>query len=131
MYWRILMRSKGENKKGDNYPALWLEGDLREVIDFANLCAANPSREDRILDFAEISKEEFEARNVNDLIVKSDKEILDWLESQYDLHRKLEIMYVVDGYQVEFRRDGNKTNGKRYRGETLRGALCRAMIDTW
>jgi SHS2 domain-containing protein len=129
MYWRAVIRQRNPLKHKDDveYRVLWLEGNPR----FDDLFAARTSMEDRILEFDEISKEEFEARNVNDLIVKSDKEILDWLESQYDLHRELEIMYVVDGYQVEFRRDGNKTNGKRFHGETLRGALCRAMIDTW
>lgn len=57
----------------------------------------------------------------------TDTEILNWLETQYGLHRELEITYVVDGYEVEFTYDGNPTDGKQHHGETLRDALRKAM----
>ena len=62
-------------------------------------------------------------------MIYTDEEILNWLESQYGLHRELEITYVVDGYEVEIVYDGNPTNGKLYRGDSLRVAITRAMSD--
>ncbi len=58
----------------------------------------------------------------------TDTDIIDWLENQYDLHRELEITYVVDGYVVEFTYDGNPTDRKRYHGDTLRAALRKAIV---
>lgn len=55
--------------------------------------------------------------------VAQDSARLDWLESNYGLHREAEITYVVDGFQIEFTYDGNTTDGKCYHGEDLRAAI--------
>lgn len=51
-----------------------------------------------------------------------DSERLDWIEAQHTLHRSVEFLYVVDGYEVEYLYDGNPVT-KPFRGETLRAAI--------
>jgi len=60
--------------------------------------------------------------------MQTDKERLTWLENQFGLHREVEILYVVDGYEIEFTHDGNSTDGKIYHGKTLRDTIDAAMV---
>lgn len=39
--------------------------------------------------------------------LRRDAERLDWYESQHTLHYWLELLYVVDGYELSRSRDGN------------------------
>lgn len=52
----------------------------------------------------------------------TDKERLDWLEAHYTLHRAVEFLYVVDGYQAQLVHDDNPM-GRPAHGETLRDAI--------
>lgn len=56
-----------------------------------------------------------------------DAEIIDWLEQQSTLHQQVEILYVVDGFQVMLTYDGFPITGKEWRGETLREAFAKAL----
>jgi hypothetical protein len=58
--------------------------------------------------------------------VKTDAQILDWLEESHTLHREVEVTYVVDGYEVEILHDGTAIFGP-WHGETLREAYSLAM----
>jgi hypothetical protein len=58
----------------------------------------------------------------------TDAEMLDWLERHHTLHRSVEILYVVDGYEVMLMQDGNE--GACFHGTTLRAALDNAMRNT-
>jgi hypothetical protein len=51
---------------------------------------------------------------------------VDWLEAKHTLHRGVEILYVVDGYEVQLT-DDDEPVGSPYRGETLRDAIDAAM----
>jgi hypothetical protein len=57
----------------------------------------------------------------------TDGEILDWLERQHTLHRQVEILYVVDGYELTINHDGEPIRDLCWRGETLREACIEAM----
>ena len=56
----------------------------------------------------------------------TDADILDWLERNHTLHRAVEVLYVVDGYQVEITHDDSRVAGP-WHGETLREAYSEAM----
>ena len=54
-----------------------------------------------------------------------------WLESNSTLHERVEILYVVDGYEVQvMHEDGVTAITPAYRGETIREAIDRAMQAT-
>lgn len=59
----------------------------------------------------------------------TDTEILDWLERQHTLHRSVDVLYVVDGYQVTITYDDEPIRGKEWHGETLRDAFAAAMKE--
>lgn len=47
---------------------------------------------------------------------------LQWLEDQHTLHKSVEILYVVDGYEVQHTYDGDPV-GPAFHGETLSAAI--------
>jgi hypothetical protein len=54
---------------------------------------------------------------------------LDWLERRHTLHNSVDIVHVVDGYEVHVtEKDGNDLICEVH-GETLREAIDRAMED--
>ncbi len=55
-----------------------------------------------------------------------DKERLDWLEGENNLHKNTSFLYVVDGYELEVQNDRNGT-AIIFQGETLRTAIDAAM----
>lgn len=57
--------------------------------------------------------------------MKTDTEIIDWLERMHNLHTQVEALYVVDGYQVSLTWDGEPMY--EFHGETLREAYSAAM----
>lgn len=57
---------------------------------------------------------------------RTDADIIEWLERNHTLHRAVEALYVVDGYQVTITHDDHQIAGP-WRGETLREAYVRAM----
>lgn len=57
--------------------------------------------------------------------MKTDTEIVDWLERMHNLHTQVEALYVVDGYQVSLTWDGEPIH--EFKGETLREAYSEAM----
>ncbi len=60
--------------------------------------------------------------SVNDLL------IVDWVEAHSRLHETVEILYVVDGYEVQITMDrGPVEVYGPYRGATLREAFAAAM----
>lgn len=61
--------------------------------------------------------------------MKTDLEILDWLERCHTLHRQIEILYVVDGYQVMATYDGEPIYRSQWTGATLREACSLAMAE--
>lgn len=54
--------------------------------------------------------------------LRRDAERLDWLEVNHTLHKAMEILYVVDGYEVTPTYNGNHNDGP-FHGETLREAI--------
>lgn len=53
---------------------------------------------------------------------------IDWLEDNHTLHQKVEILYVVDGYQVTLmHEDGFTEKSPRFEGHDLRAAIDEAM----
>jgi len=56
----------------------------------------------------------------------TDAQIIDWLERQSTLHRQVDILYVVDGYQVTLMYDGEPVSGKQWHGASLREAITKA-----
>lgn len=56
----------------------------------------------------------------------TDTEIIEWLERQHTLHRAVDALYVVDGYDVSITFDGEPHAGP-WHGETLREAYQVAM----
>lgn len=59
-----------------------------------------------------------------------DAKRLDWLEEHHTLHKQVEILYVVDGYEVTLmHEDGLTELSPRFHGETLRAAIDKAMSD--
>ena len=55
-----------------------------------------------------------------------DKELVDFLEQASGLHTTVEILYVVDGYQVSLCYDSEPI--EQFHGETLREALTQSML---
>jgi hypothetical protein len=54
---------------------------------------------------------------------------LDWLERNHTLHNSVAILYVVDGYEVQFStHDGNNLVAETH-GETLRDAIDKCMEE--
>ncbi len=70
----------------------------------------------------------YATRQLADLNAKlrEESEILDWLERNHTLHRKVVALYLVDGYQVEIEHDCSLIAGP-WRGDTLREAYREAM----
>lgn len=59
---------------------------------------------------------------------QDDAACLDWLEAHHTLHRNVEILYVVDGYEVTvMHEDGVHELSPRAHGATLREAISAAM----
>lgn len=58
----------------------------------------------------------------------SPADILQWLQNNHTLHRVVEALYVVDGYQVEITHDGVRIAGP-WHGETLFEAYAKGMAD--
>lgn len=58
----------------------------------------------------------------------TDAQRLDWLEKFHTLHTSVEILYVVDGYEVTvMNEDGIHELSPRYHGADLRSAIDAAM----
>lgn len=57
----------------------------------------------------------------------TDARIIDWLERVSTLHQQVEILYVVDGYEVQLTYDGEPIFGQKWRGETLREAFEKTL----
>lgn len=53
---------------------------------------------------------------------------INWLEEMHTLHRGVEILYVVIGYEVTITRDDSPISPK-YFGETLSEALNKAISE--
>lgn len=58
--------------------------------------------------------------------MKSDAEILDWLERSHTLHYTVEALYAVDGYVVSIMYDGAEL--AQFHQPTLREAYAKAMV---
>jgi hypothetical protein len=59
-------------------------------------------------------------------MMATDTERLDWLQKNHTLHRSVEILYVVIGYEVRLLVDDLVVHGE-FEGEDLRHALDNAM----
>jgi hypothetical protein len=60
----------------------------------------------------------------------TDDERFAWLEANSTLHTHVEILSVVDGYEVQvLHEDGVTELSPRYHGATLRAAIDAAIID--
>ena len=58
----------------------------------------------------------------------TDKERLDWLEANHTLHKAVEILYVVDGYEVTLmHEDGYTVLSPAFHGADLREAIDKAI----
>lgn len=57
--------------------------------------------------------------------MKTDAEILDWLERMHTLHTTVEALYVVDGYRVQILYDEDACF--EFHGDSLRDAYTKAM----
>jgi hypothetical protein len=53
---------------------------------------------------------------------------IEWIEACNTLHRQVEILYVVDGYQVSITYDSNYTN-YAWRGSTLLETINKARLE--
>lgn len=53
------------------------------------------------------------------------EEMILWLQDRHTLHQQVEILYVVDGYELTFTWDGEPYAGP-YHGETLGHAIAYA-----
>lgn len=61
----------------------------------------------------------------------NDESRLQWLEDHLTLHKDVELLYVVDGYQVTLLdTTPNKPGEQEFLGETLRDAIDAAMRAT-
>jgi hypothetical protein len=59
---------------------------------------------------------------------REDAARLDWLENNHTLHKSVEIVYVVDGYQVcLLHEDGVTELSPKFEGHDLRSAIDEAM----
>ena len=53
----------------------------------------------------------------------------EWLEANNTLHKSVEILYVVDGYEVQvMHEDGVTELSPPYRGATIRAAIDEALL---
>lgn len=57
----------------------------------------------------------------------TDLERLDWYEAQHTLHKSLEVLYVVDGYELSLMAEDGDTVLATYKGNTLRDAIDQAI----
>lgn len=52
----------------------------------------------------------------------------EWLEANNTLHKSVEILYVVDGYEIQvMHEDGVTELSPPYRGDTIRAAIDEAL----
>ena len=60
----------------------------------------------------------------------TDAERLDWLERNHTLHQSVEIIYVVDGYEVQIVDEDGFTNlSPAFHGADLRSAIDSAIAE--
>jgi hypothetical protein len=72
--------------------------------------------------FAALIQREMDAENA-----ELRKDAIKWLEDNHTLHTSVEILYVVDGYEVTVMHENGVTPlSKTYHGETLLTAIDRA-----
>ena len=75
-----------------------------------------------IIKFAALIQQQMEAENA-----ELRKDAIKWLEDNHTLHTSVEILYVVDGYEVTVMHENGVTPlSKTYHGETLLTAIDRA-----
>ena len=55
---------------------------------------------------------------------------LQWLESMHTLHGSVEILYVVDGYQIQRKFDDSEV-GEPIKAETLEDCIDIAIASGW
>ncbi|QAY00275.1 hypothetical protein KGB42_gp65 [Salmonella phage Seszw_1] len=55
---------------------------------------------------------------------------LQWLESMHTLHGSVEILYVVDGYQIQRKFDDSEV-GEPIKAETLEDCIDTAIASGW
>lgn len=60
----------------------------------------------------------------------NDSDRLDWFEAQHTLHGGVDVLYVVDGYEVQLTVD-DAPIGPAHKGETLRDAIDKAFDAQW
>lgn len=60
--------------------------------------------------------------------LRTDAEILDWLERQHTLHRAVHAYYAVGCYVVEITHDDYPIKGAKWEGKDLREAYSVAMV---
>lgn len=57
----------------------------------------------------------------------TDSERLDWYQAQHTLHKFIEVLYVVDGYELNLMAEDGERVAATYKGETLRDAIDQAI----
>jgi hypothetical protein len=62
--------------------------------------------------------------------LERDAERLDWYEQQHTLHGSLELLYVVDGYELSQMAEDGDTRVLQVYGESLRAAIDAARSGT-
>lgn len=60
----------------------------------------------------------------------TDKDRIQWLENMHTLHGAVEILYVVDGYQLTQTYDDSQI-GEPVHSENLAGAIDKAIDAGW
>lgn len=55
---------------------------------------------------------------------------LQWLESMHTLHGSIEILYVVDGYQIQRKFDDSEV-GEPIKAQTLEDCIDIAIASGW
>ena len=84
--------------------------------------AVTISSHESLSKFAALIQREMEAENA-----ELRKDAIKWLEDNHTLHTSVEILYVVDGYEVTvMHEDGVTPISKTYHGDTLLTAIDRA-----
>jgi hypothetical protein len=61
--------------------------------------------------------------------MNDDKARLDWFEMRHTLHWHVEILYVVDGYELTVMLEDSPR--ATYHGAGLREAIDKAIADGW
>jgi HD superfamily phosphohydrolase YqeK len=56
----------------------------------------------------------------------TDTQVLNFIEKHHTLHTKIDVLYVVDGYEVTLLRDESQIS-ETFKGDTLRDALGQMM----